>query len=272
MSDLAARAAALAGGTLAEARRLAGGSLSEVVELRLADGRRLVAKGGITAPAEADMLRAIAATGAPAPEVVGVADDVLVMGAVASEGRLDGAAWADLAEALGRLHRPTGAPYGWPVDHAFGAVAIRNARSDDWVAFWAKNRLRCHLPHVEPGLAARLELLAERLGDFVPARPPSVLLHGDLWGGNVLVGQAQDADCRVNLIDPACYYGHREVDVAMLTLFDNPPPRFFEAIGLEAGWRERLPVYRLWPLLVHLRLFGSGYRGQVSGALDRLGL
>ncbi|SDD58247.1 Fructosamine kinase [Sphingomonas sp. YR710] len=60
--------------------------------------------------------------------------------------------------------------------------------------------------------------------------------------------------------------------VAMLTLFDHPPPDFFEALGLEAGWRERQPIYRLWPLLVHLRLFGSGYAGSVSGALRSLGV
>jgi len=94
------------------------------------------------------------------------------------------------------------------------------------------------------------------------------LLHGDLWGGNILGNAGQV----VGLIDPACYYGDREVDFAMLTLFDNPPNPFFEAAGLEAGWRERLDAYRLWPLLVHLRLFGTSYVPHVVGCLDRLGV
>jgi fructosamine-3-kinase len=74
------------------------------------------------------------------------------------------------------------------------------------------------------------------------------------------------------LIDPACYHGHREVDIAMLTLFDHPPEAFFAALSLEPGWRERLPVYRLWPLLVHLRLFGESYRGAVDRALAACGV
>jgi fructosamine-3-kinase len=94
------------------------------------------------------------------------------------------------------------------------------------------------------------------------------LLHGDLWGGNVLA-----ANNRVSaLIDPACYYGHAEVDIAMLELFDSPSPSFFEAYGaLEPGYRERLVIYRLWPALVHLRLFGDSYRALVLRLLAEAG-
>lgn len=267
MTSVADRAAALLGGAVAQARRLSGGSLSEVTRVALVDGRTVVAKSGGTARAEAAMLDAIRATGAPAPEVLGVADDLLVLAAAADDGRLDGAAWQALAVALAKLHAPTAEPYGWLYDHAFSDVAIPNTRGDDWPAFWGAQRIAIHAAHVEPALARRLEHLAARLPALLPARPISVLLHGDLWGGNVLVG----ADAAITLIDPACYHGHREVDVAMLTLFDSPPAGFFDALALDAGWRERLPVYRLWPLLVHLRLFGSAYRGQVEAALAALG-
>jgi fructosamine-3-kinase len=95
------------------------------------------------------------------------------------------------------------------------------------------------------------------------------LLHGDLWGGNVLVG----GDRVSGLIDPACYYGHSEVDIAMLQMFDHPGEAFFSAYGkLEAGHKERLDIYRLWPALVHLRLFGSGYRPLVERLLTELGV
>ncbi len=267
MSDVSDRAAALLGGAVAQARRLSGGSLSEVTRVALVDGRILIAKPGAAARAEAAMLEAIRATGAPAPAVLAVADDLLVLAAATDDGRLDGAAWPALAAALAKLHAPTAECYGWPCDHAFADVAIPNARSDDWPAFWGAHRIATHAAQVGPALGRRLEQLAARLSDLLPARPASVLLHGDLWGGNVLVG----ADGAVTLIDPACYFGHREVDVAMLTLFDSPPAGFFDALALEAGWRERLPVYRLWPLLVHLRLFGSGYRGQVEAALAAVG-
>ena len=96
-----------------------------------------------------------------------------------------------------------------------------------------------------------------------------MLLHGDLWGGNVLV-----AGNRVSgLIDPACYFGHVEVDIAMLTLFDRPGAEFYQAYGpLDPGHEERLLIYRLWPALVHLRLFGGGYRSLVEQHLSAAGV
>jgi fructosamine-3-kinase len=155
----------------------------------------------------------------------------------------------------------------WRIDHALGPVAIPNGRSTDWPSFWADNRIRCHIAHVSRTLARRLETLAGRLADLLPSRPPASLLHGDLWGGNILVsGHAVSG-----LIDPACYFGDREVDVAMLTLFDHPPAAFLDALDLAPGWRDRQHIYRLWPLLVHLRLFGEGYASAVARELDRLG-
>lgn len=74
------------------------------------------------------------------------------------------------------------------------------------------------------------------------------------------------------LIDPACYHGHAEVDLAMLALFGRPGPAFHDNYGaLEPGAEDRLPVYQLWPALVHLRLFGAGYRGLVERCLNAAG-
>jgi fructosamine-3-kinase len=243
-------------------RDVSGGDLSSVAQVTLANGDTLIAKHAIGATAEAGMLRAIAATGAPAPAVYAADEAWLLMEDVPAPGRM-AHAWGDLARILGLLHAPQAARYGWPADHAFGPIQIANESSDDWAAFWAERRLRCHLPYLRPELGRRIERLADRLGALLPARPPSSLLHGDLWGGNVLVA----ADRVAALIDPACYYGDREVDVAMLTLFDRPPPAFFGSLALAEGWRDRQPVYRLWPLLVHLRLFGNSYAGAVDAAL-----
>ncbi|MBW4331511.1 fructosamine kinase family protein [Stakelama sp. CBK3Z-3] len=261
------QAAALLGSDIVASRPMSGGDLSEVVALDLADGRRVVSKTGVSARSEAAMLRAIAATGAPAPEVLAASDELLLIERVDAGGSLSNA-WDDLAEVLGRLHGARGDSYGWTCDHAFGAVSVENTQCDDWVTFWADRRLRCHAPHVNAALARRIEALADRLNDHLPAHPAPALLHGDLWGGNVLVS----GDHVRALIDPACYYGDREVDAAMLTLFDAPPARLFDALAFEPGWRERQPVYRLWPLLVHLRLFGNSYRGAVEHCLDDLGV
>ena len=261
----ASRIEAISGSPVTGGRKLAGGDLGGAVLVEFADGRRWVAKDGALALHEAAMLRAIAETGAPAPEVHHSENQLLLMDFVEADG-VKG--WESLAEALHLLHAPRAAPYGWYDDYAFDPVTIPNASCDNWPEFWASNRLLCHGEKVDGSLTRRLENLAKRLPELLPQSPPPALLHGDCWGGNVLFHQGKLAA----LIDPAAYIGHREVDAAMLTLFDNPPGSFFDAQELDTGWRERFPIYRLWPLLVHLRLFGHSYRGAVLGELDLLGV
>jgi fructosamine-3-kinase len=170
---------------------------------------------------------------------------------------------------LSGLHAARGERYGWHEDHAFGAVDIANTWADDWSTFWAERRLLANRRHIGASLARRIEALARDIGNRLPAEPVASLLHGDLWGGNVLV-----ADRRISgLIDPACYYGHAEVDLAMLSLFDHPSAEFFASYRpLEAGHEARLPIYQLWPALVHLRLFGRGYAPLVERLLAAAGV
>lgn len=261
---LARAIAAALGVEVRDIRQLPGGDLGGAARVDLADDRALVAKQGELVAHEGAMLRAIAATGAPAPQVLHCAVDLLVMELVEADGR---AGWESLAEALRLLHAPGRQAYGWHADYAFGRVGIANAPCDTWPRFWAERRLLPFCEHVDAALARRLEGLAERLPDLLPATPPPALLHGDLWRGNVLFHAGKLAA----LIDPACYIGDREVDFAMLQVFDDPPPAFFAASQLAPGWRERLPAYQLWPMLVHLRLFGSGYRGRVESLLSACG-
>jgi fructosamine-3-kinase len=104
-----------------------------------------------------------------------------------------------------------------------------------------------------------VERVCDRLPELVGPREPPARLHGDLWAGNVLAG----ADGRPWLIDPAAYGGHREVDLAMLRLFGAPSERVLDAYHehspLADGWRERVELYQLLPLLVHALLFGGSY-------------
>lgn len=268
MSDLARHAAALLGVALAEARPMAGGDLSHCVGLRLQDGREAVAKTGPAPEAEARMLAALVAAGVPAPAVLAADGTVLVLERLPDAGGGSGAQ-ADLGQVVARLHAATGERYGWQEDYAFGPVAIENGWSDDWPAFWAERRLLCHAGHLPTALVRRIERLAADLPNRLPRRPRPSLLHGDLWGGNVLVA----GDRVAGLIDPACYHGHAEVDLAMLGLFGRPGPAFREAYGPpEPGVAERRPIYVLWPALVHLRLFGAGYRGMVEGFLEAAGV
>lgn len=246
---------------------LHGGDLSEVRLIRLEDGRDVVAKLGPLVAREARMLTALSAAGAPAPAVLDSGADVLLMEYI-PQGRPDARTWPRLGEDLARLHATVGPAYGWEEDYAFGPVGIDNRPLSDWPRFWAERRLRPALPHLPAALGARVEALARRLPELLPAAPPTGLLHGDLWSGNLHIGLGG----RAWLIDPACYHGDGEVDLAMLHLFGHPGRGFAESYGpLAPGWQARRAVYSLWPALVHLRLFGAGYRALVERFLSAAG-
>lgn len=268
MPGLAEHGAVLLGGELRSVRAIGGGDLSQVLAIRLADGREAIVKGGPAPQTEAKMLRAIAATGAPAPAVLAVDDSVLVLELLLAGGDISGA-WPSLGVALAALHGARGERYGWSQDYAFGAVAIPNGWAVDWPSFWAERRLLTNAAHIPPVLARRIEALVAGISDRLPARPAPALLHGDLWSGNILASGGRIT----GLIDPACYYGHAEVDFAMLTLFGQTAQALFDAYGaIDPGHDERRPVYQLWPALVHLRLFGGGYRALVERLLAAAGV
>lgn len=265
MHPTALHAARLLGTSVVEATALSGGSLADVLRVRFADGREAVVKGGDAPEREARMLRAIRARGVPTPEILAVDARALVMSVAPDRGTLD-AAWGDLARVLSALHAPPhgAASYGWEEDDAFGPLAIPNAAAEAWPTFWAERRLLAHAGRLPADLARRVERLAAELPERLPARPRPALLHGDLWTGNVLVGGPHVSA----LIDPACYRGHAEVDLAMLTLFGAPDAAFWDGYRVEAGWPERRPIYQLWPAIVHLLLFGEAYRPMVGRLLS----
>lgn len=269
--NLPRHAAGLLDGVLTETSPVSGGDLAEVWAIGLQDGRRAIVKTGPLPAIEADMLRALRQAGAPAPNVLAVDDRTLVLERLPGGGTLP-AAWSDLGSVLRRLHDApvaAAAGYGWAMDFAFGTLPIVNGWHADWARFWRDHRLLTHVPHIPTTLAHRLEALARHLPDRLPAHPRPVLLHGDLWSGNVLVSQKRIS----GLIDPACCIGAAEADFAMLTLFARPDAAFWSAYGaFDAGWRERIAIYRLWPALVHLRLFGGSYHGMVSSLLDAIPL
>ncbi|AEI37956.1 MAG: fructosamine kinase family protein [Zymomonas mobilis subsp. pomaceae] len=264
-------AARLIGQQLMREERLHGGDLSQVTQLWLEDGSHAVAKNSIFPDREAQMLEAIAKSGAPAPQVLAVDDKLLVMQWLRNRDVLHHA-WSDLGKVLALLHTVHGPLYGWNHNYGLGNITILNGWMRNWPDFWGEYRLRPHLPHISPDLVDRLEELIEDLPQRLPMTPKPVLLHGDLWDGNILVDDGRI----VGLIDPCCYYGDAEVDIAMINLFDRPSGSFYESYEtyhpLMAGYEERLNIYKLWPALVHLRLFGDGYRPLVTQLLKSAGV
>jgi fructosamine-3-kinase len=209
---------------------------------------------------EAAGLRWMAEAGVPVPEILEVTEERLVLE------RVDGSGGSaeELGRTVARLHTARapafGAlPPGAPGPFRIALVEFPPGESDDWPSFYASHRLM-PLAHHAPGVVRVCERIDELCG---PAEPPA-RLHGDLWSGNVM-GRY--------LIDPAAYGGHREIDLAMLQLFGAPGERFFaayeEVAPLADGWRDRVDLYQLLPLLVHAEMFGGSYAAQAERAARR---
>jgi len=268
MSAFSQRVAEITGVAEDQIEPLSVESVSEVLLVRRPDGRLAVAKQGPAVATEAAMLRALVAAGLPAPAVESEHETVLLLDFVDNDGVFSRRAWADIGEGIRKLHGRTGQAYGWPVDYAIGTVAFNNRETRDWPRFWGEQRLIATAALLDRPWRERVEQLAARLADLLPAAPAIALLHGDLWTGNILVKDGRLA----GLVDPACYHGDAEVDLAMLDLFCTPPEEFREAYGSPApGWRERQPIYQLFPALAHVRLWGAGYYAMVDRLLSAVG-
>jgi fructosamine-3-kinase len=260
--------------------RVGGGDINEAFHVVLADGGEAFVKTRADAAegeyaAEAAGLRWLAQPGAlRTPRVLEVGSDYLALEWI-SPGRLDAAGTEELGRGLALTHA-AGAPGfgGLDVDApaGFGSLRLANERRDDWPTFYAQCRLAplARLASERGALSsagvAAVERVCARLGDLTGPREPPARLHGDLWSGNVMA----DADGRPWLIDPSSYGGHREMDLAMLRLFGAPSERVFDAYEEHApladGWRERVELCQLLPLLVHALLFGGSYRAAAERA------
>ncbi|MGY0489622.1 fructosamine kinase family protein [Streptomyces sp. WG-D5] len=283
MSDLARAVARLTGRAVTAERRLS----AHLGEATLDDGRVVMVKGAdepAAVRAEAAGLTWLADAGAVAvPTVHGYDERCLVVDRVA-EGppTADGA--AEFGRGLARLHGAGAgafgaAPPGGPTEAYIGLAPMRNVPGDDWPRWYADHRVLPYLRRavdegtLSPAEAEPVERVCERLPDLAgPAEPPA-RLHGDLWNGNLLWG----ADGAARLIDPAAHGGHRETDLAMLHLFGAPHldrilVGYEEVAPLADGWRDRIALHQLFPLLVHAVLFGRGYAEQaLAAARSQLG-
>lgn len=263
---VAERVSALLNSDVVSIAPMQGGDLSAVLVAALSDGTRVVAKLGPQVAIEGAMLTEMAQRGVPVPDVLAQDGDLLILEHL-PETRATPRGWSGLGAAVRTLHTATSPDFGWTSDYAFGRVPILNRPAPDWPRFWAENRLLPFVPDLPDDLARRVAALCDRLPGLLPDRPRAALLHGDLWPGNVLFTARGPY-----LIDPACHFGDAEVDLAMLTLFGQPDRAFWQSYGpLPDGWHHRRPIYQLWPALVHLRLFGSGYRGMVENCLGAAG-
>jgi protein-ribulosamine 3-kinase len=225
--------------------------------------------------AEAEGLSIMARAGANVPGVIlndNIADESFLLLGWIETGRHTAKASAILGQSLAQMHRWTSDYFGLDHNNYMGSLPQSNTKHRSWSAFFVAERLQ---PMVNMAVdkelldvndMASFEILYKNLPGLFDEEAPA-LLHGDLWGGNYLVS----ADETPYLIDPAISYGHREFDLAMTTLFGGFSNEFYdayqEAFPLAKGWKQRVDLWNLYPLLVHLNLFGMGYLRQVRGCL-----
>ena len=182
--------------------------------------------------------------------------------------------WEKFGENLANLHQLSNNKFGLGYDNYIGSIHQINTYENNWLNFYTNHRI-IHLMIVARNKnllnyqdCRKIESMCGSFKDFIPFTLPS-LLHGDLWSGNII--------CSENglpvLIDPAVYFGHPEIDWAMLDLFGNYPQYSFEIYNeinpLEKGFEERKSIHQLYPLLVHLVLFGRSYYSSVMSKVKR---
>ena len=222
--------------------------------------------------AEATGLRWLAEAGAvPVPEVLGVDETALVITMVRAATPTAEAAYRFGGD-LARMHAAGPDSFGAPWPGVIASLPLDNTSGASWPEWYAERRLLPFLRRaidndkLKPEDAAPVEAVIDRIGSFAgPPEPPS-RIHGDCWSGNVLWSGG-----RGWLIDPAAHGGHRETDLAMLALFGAPHldsilAGYTDAVPLADGWRARIPLHQLHPLLVHVCLFGASYSSSLSAA------
>lgn len=176
--------------------------------------------------------------------------------------------WERFGSGLAAMHRCSGAYFGLDHINYIGSLPQFNKPCTTWPEFFLSQRLRPQLDlavkngNLPSSLQHELDKLAKAMEIWFPAEPPA-LLHGDLWSGNYLAGDPEET----YLIDPAVYFGHREMDLAMTRLFGGFDPLFYEAYQdaypLGEDWKSRIDICNLYPLLVHVNLFGGTYATEV---------
>ena len=271
-------------GRICQAVPVSGGCVSRAARVRGEDGREFFLKWApdqastdVFAEEEFALERLATTRTVRVPHVRARGDRWLLLEWLNS-GTATISGWQEFGRLLARLHRTSRDTYGWPRANYIAALPQANEPHDDWPEFFRTQRLEPQLVrakgdgHVEGGdmmafarlFAALPELLAPAADDGAS------LLHGDLWIGNA----CGLADGSIAAIDPAAYFGHREVDLAMADLFGGFPREFYSAYDAEwsveqKGLRRRRAVYQLYYLLVHVNMFGGSYVSSCRRALEQ---
>jgi fructosamine-3-kinase len=268
-------------------RGVGGGMINETRQLLLTNGDNLFLK--VNSRAHEDLfveearglLALREASGPRIPAPLGLfesGDHQYLLMEWIDTGHAGGDFWQRFGSALAQLHRTNRSPRcGFSHDNHIGATKQPNGWIVGWHEFFGERRLLFQVElarkhgradrEMERGVRAVIKKLPDLIPDLDEGG--ASILHGDLWGGNYIVSQRNEAV----LIDPAVYYGHREADLAMTQLFGGFSPEFYRAYQRDwpmvPGYEQRRDIYNLYHLLNHLNLFGGSYAGSCRAIIRR---
>lgn len=283
MSAVADRIEAVTGQRPDRLSALSGGCVGDVYLAAMPKGPDLVAKVGDAGSGlerEGRMLVYLAEhSDLPVPEVLHTDDHLLLMKKIDADGHLNPPTQAHAAQLVAALHIiTTERGFGLDFDTVIGGLHQPNPWTQSWRTFFAEQRLMYMGREAERAgrlptrLLSRLEAFAGQIERWINEPDQPSLIHGDMWTGNVLT----DGRRITGFIDPAISYADREIELAFTTMFGTFDDAFFgpyhELYPIKPGFfEERRDIYNLYPLLVHVRLFGGSYVGSVDRTLSHLG-
>jgi fructosamine-3-kinase len=265
---------------VASQKSVHGGDINQAGRIELSSGDKLFVKWNDSAPndmfeVESRGLKLLnsADSGIEIPSPLLVTKSFLVLEWV-EEGGGNSTSALEFGRKLGRLHMSSSDYFGLDHDNYIGKLPQSNNKHTNWYDFFALERLE---PQVRMGIESgklsrpilkKAEGFYKKLGSILPTEKPA-LLHGDLWSGNYMFTKLGG----VSIYDPAVYYGHREMDIAMTRLFGGFSANFYEGYSeefpLSGGFDSRVSIYNLYPILVHANLFGGSYCRQAENIINR---
>ncbi len=183
-------------------------------------------------------------------------------------GRSSNASWEKMGRKLATMHNYQGKnKFGWSQNNTIGSTPQVNNWTEKWADFFADHRIgfQLKLANRKGGNFGNYSQIVEKVRQILSnIAPQPSLVHGDLWSGNVAVTDVGEPV----ILDPATYYGDREVDIAMTELFGGFPAAFYrgynEIFPLDQGYKKRKTLYNLYHILNHYNLFGGGYGSQAN--------